>query len=108
MKLLFTPIRFLGNDNFKMGVILGFIAPILGFLTFKWYNFGIFSMKEFLQFIFLQPNHQVLTAGLSISLLANALIFTLYVNSHIDKTAKGIFITTAFYGVAILVIKAFS
>ena len=108
LKLLITPFRFLSNDNFKMGIVLGFIAPILGFLTFKWYKFGIFSMKEFLQFIYLQPNHQVLTAGLSISLLANALIFTLCVNSHKDKTAKGIFITTAIYGVAILVIKAFS
>jgi hypothetical protein len=108
LKLLITPFRLFGDDNFKMGIILGLIAPILGFLTFKWYKFGIFSMKEFLQFIYLQPNHQVLTAGLSISLLANALIFTLYVNSHKDKTAKGIFITTAFYGVMILLIKAFS
>lgn len=108
LKLLITPFRILGDDNFKMGIMLGFIAPILGFLTFKWYKFGIFSMKEFLQFVYLQPNHQVLTAGLSISLLANALIFTLCVNNHKDKTAKGIFITTAIYGVAILVIKAFS
>lgn len=108
LKLFIAPFRFLGNDNFKMGIILGLIAPVLGFLTFKWYKFGIFSMKEFLQFIYLQPNHQVLTAGLSISLLANALIFTLCVNSHKDKTAKGIFITTAFYGVVILLIKAFS
>ena len=108
LKLLISPFKILGKDNFKLGIILGFIAPILGFLTFKWYKFGIFSMKEFLQFIYLQPNHQALTAGLSISLLANALIFTLCVNSHKDKTAKGIFISTVFYGVVILLIKAFS
>ena len=106
--IILTPVKILGSDNLKMGLILGFVAPVFGFMTFKWYKFGIFSMKEFFQFIFLQPTHQVLTAGLSISLLANALLFTLYVNSHKDKTAKGIFITTAAYGVVILLIKAFS
>lgn len=96
------------RDNLKMGLLLGFIAPILGFLSFKWYKFGIFTYKEFFQFLYVEPGFKTLSAGLSISLLANALIFTLYVNSKKDQTAKGIFITTACYGMIILLIKTFA
>ena len=103
-----TPTKKDRIDNLTLGLSLGFVAPIIGFFIFKWYKFGIFSLKEFFQFIYLQPGHQVLSAGLSVSLLANALLFTLLVNSHKDKTAKGIFFSTLFYGVIILLIKAFA
>jgi len=41
-------------------------------------------------------------------LLANAVLFTLYVNTNRDKTAKGIFIVTLIYGIGILVLKIFN
>jgi len=96
------------KDNLKLGMIWGLIAPVLGFLTFKWYKFGIFSYKEFFQFLYVEPGFRTLSAGMSISLLANALIFTLYINARKDRTAKGIFITTAIYGFFILLIKTFA
>lgn len=94
-------------DNLGFGMILGVIAPMLGFLTFKWVKFGIFSFKEFFQFIYLEPGHKTLSVAMSLSLLANALLFTLYINAHKDQTAKGIFITTCIYGFMILLIKTF-
>ncbi len=96
------------KDNLKLGLVLGLIAPLGGLLLFKWYKFGIFTFKEFFQFIFLEPGFKTLSAGLSISLLLNALLFTLYINSRKDNTAKGIFITTAVYGLIILLIKTFA
>jgi len=98
----------LTKDSTKLGLILGLIAPIFGLLIFKWYKFGIFSMKEFFQFISLEPGFRTLSAGLSLSLLANAIVFTLYINTNKDNTAKGIFITTALYGVVILLLKTFA
>jgi hypothetical protein len=44
----------------------------------------------------------------SLSLLANAVLFTFYVNTERDETAKGIFIVTVFYGIGIIVIKLFN
>ncbi len=96
------------KDNTKLGLILGAIAPIFGLLLFKTYKFGIFTFKEFFQFLFVEPGFRTLSAGLTISLLANAVLFTLYINVHKDKTAKGVFITTAIYGLAILLIKTFA
>ncbi len=95
------------RDDLKLGMILGLFAPVIGFLIFKWYKFGIFSMKEFLQFIYVEPGFRTLSAALSLSLLANAIVFTLYINAEKDKTAKGVFITTAVYGFVILLIKTF-
>jgi hypothetical protein len=101
-------IGFFKKDNFKLGLLLGLFAPVLGFLSFKWYKFGIFSMKEFLQFLYVEPGFKTLSAALSISLLANAFVFTFYINAIKDKTAKGIFVTTAVYGLVILLIKTFA
>ena len=106
--ILLAIIGFFKKDNFKLGLILGLFAPVLGFMSFKWYKFGIFSMKEFLQFLYVEPSFKTLSAALSISLLANAVVFTFYINSLKDKTAKGIFVTTAVYGFVILLIKTFA
>lgn len=97
----------LKKDDTRFGALIGLIAPLAGILLFKIYKFSTFSYKEVFQFMYLQPGHKILTAALSVSLLLNALFFTLYVNSGRDKTAKGIFITTLVYGVAVLLLKTF-
>jgi hypothetical protein len=96
------------KDNFVLGLVLGLIAPLLGLILFKVYKFGIFTFKETFQFMLLEPGYRTLSVALSLSLLLNALIFTLYINSAKDKTAKGIFATTAVYGLIILLIKTFA
>ncbi len=96
------------KDNFIFGCILGIVAPILGLLLLKFYKFGMLSFKEVLQFIYTQPGHGIMTAGLSLSLMMNAFFFTMYVNNRKDDTGKGLFLTTVIYGVVILLIKYLS
>lgn len=96
------------KDNFIYGCILGFLAPLVGLLLLKYYKFGMLSFKEVLQFIYTQPGHGILTAGLSVSLVLSAFFFTMYANEKRDKTLKGLFVTTVFYGVVILLIKYLS
>ena len=95
------------RDDIKLGMILGLIAPLIGILLFKLYKFSVFSFKEVFQFMIVEPGHKTLSVALSLSLLLNALLFTLYVNSGRDKTAKGIFITTLVYGISVLLLKTF-
>lgn len=96
------------KDNLPLGINLGLLGPIIGLLLFKIYKFGIFSFKEFFQFLYLEPGYRTLSAALSLSLLVNAIIFTFYINSMKDKTAKGVFISTLVYGLIILLIKTFA
>lgn len=91
-----------------MGLIMGLIAPMLGILLFKMYKFTTFSFKEVFQFMYVEPGFKTLTVALSLSLLLNALIFTIYINNHKDNTAKGIFVTTLIYGLIVLAIKTFA
>ena len=96
------------KDNFMLGIVLGLIVPMLGLVIFKVYKFGIFTFKETFQFMLLEPGYKTLSVALSLSLLLNALLFTLYINSAKDTTAKGIFATTVVYGLVILLIKTFA
>ena len=93
------------KDSLPLGFVLGMIAPVLGLLLFKLYKFGIFSYKDTFDFMRLEPGHKTLSVALTLSLLLNAFLFTMYINSMKDKTAKGIFISTVLYGIAILLIK---
>ena len=96
------------KDNFIFGCVLGILAPLAGLLMLKYYKFGMLSFKEVLQFIYTQPGHGIMTAGLSVSLMMNALLFTIYVNGKKDLTGKGLFVTTVLYGIVILLIKYLS
>ncbi len=96
------------KDNFIYGLLLGFVGPLVGLLLLKFYKFGMLSFKEVFQYIYFQPGHNILSAGLTVSLMMNAFFFTMYINAHRDNTAKGIFVTTLVYGVIILGIKYLS
>jgi hypothetical protein len=95
------------KDDYKLGALLGFVGPIIGLLLYKFTALKMLSLKETIQFLFLEPGHAKLSVALSLALLVNAVLFTIFINKHIDKTAKGIFIVTLIYGVVVLFLKLF-
>lgn len=97
----------LKKDSILLGLILGAFAPLMGLVIFKMYKFSVFSFRETFQYMTVEPGFRTLTVALSLSLLLNALLFTIYINSAKDNTAKGIFITTLIYGLIVLSIKTF-
>jgi hypothetical protein len=95
------------KDNLKLGIVLGLLAPILGMIIYyfvSFYKLGV-GFSEF--FYLLKTNKTLLTGVSSISLVANAVLFTIYINRHLDKTGKGIFIATLAYAVVVLLLKLF-
>jgi hypothetical protein len=96
----------LKKDNLRLGLLLGFLAPLLGLLVYYFARFSLFTFKEFIGVILAQKS--LLSAMVSISLVANAAVFTYYINSRKDRTAKGIFISTCIYAIAALLWKFFS
>jgi hypothetical protein len=92
------------KDNLRFGLVLGFIAPILAMFLYYIIQFrNLATIGEFIHIILVQRT--LLTALVSVSLVANAAIFTLYINKRKDRTAKGIFIATCIYGVTSLLWK---
>ena len=93
------------KDNLKLGLILGFIAPIIGLFGYYFWKFRLFTLNEFFQVLNMQKS--LLSGIISVALIANAILFTLYINEHKDKTAKGIFIATCIYALITLGFKWF-
>jgi hypothetical protein len=91
------------KDNLKLGLVLGLIGPVLGLAIIYLIQYSAFSVSEFLD-LFFNTNRLITSIG-SLSLLANVILFTLYVNTHRDQTAKGIFAVTLIYGIVILLLK---
>ena len=91
------------KDNFVFGLALGFVAPLVGFLIYKLVKFKNLSLHEMLQWMKMNPN--LITVSISVSLMANAILFTIYINGNRDNTAKGIFIMTMIYAVIALIFK---
>lgn len=91
------------KDNFVFGLALGFVAPVVGFMIFKLYKFQGLTLSEMLQWMKYNPN--LITVSISVSLMANAILFTVYINGHRDKTAKGIFVLTVIYAVIAMIFK---
>jgi hypothetical protein len=91
------------KDNFIFGLALGFVAPLIGFLIYKLIKFKNLSTAEMLQWVKMNPN--LITIFISVSLMANAILFTIYINGYRDKTAKGIFVMTMIYALTALGFK---
>ena len=96
---------FLTRDNLKLGLVLGLITPlivlvIIYFLKFSDIDFGQF-IKEFKQ------TRQYITFWGVWCLVGNIALFTYYINTNKDRTAKGIFAITLVYGIGILLLKLF-
>jgi hypothetical protein len=97
----------LKKDNLKLGIVLGIVAPFIGFLLYYFIKFyPTYSLSDFLGF--LKVNKSLITVVVSLSLMANAVIFTYYINAQKDQTAKGIFIVTVIYGIAALLFRLLS
>lgn len=94
------------KDNFRLGLVLGFIAPVAGLFGYYLLRFRLFSLRDFFEVLLAQKS--LLTAIISIALVANAIVFTFYINRQKDKTAKGVFVATCIYALFSLCIKWFA
>jgi drug/metabolite transporter (DMT)-like permease len=96
----------LKRDNLRLGIVLGLLGPVLGLVIIYFAKFSSYGFGEFLDLFF--TTNKLITSIGALCLLANAIIFTFYINTHRDATAKGVFLTTLIYGVAILILKLFN
>lgn len=94
------------SDSLRLGLILGLLGPLVGLIIVYFIKFPSLSFKEFLDY-FMHENKVITYVG-TLSLMANAVLFALYVHFDKSQTFKGIFIITLFYGIGILILKLFN
>lgn len=94
-------------DKLPFGIALGALAPVLGIVIYYFAKIdtATASFGDFIEYFF--RTKALLTAVGSLSLIANIILFTLFINSRKDKTAIGIFAMTVMYGLMILYAKFF-
>jgi len=92
------------RNNLRFGLILGFLAPVISVFGYYFYKFyPIFSFGEFISA--LRANKALITAMTIPCLLLNIILFTIYINSRKDQTAKGVFAVTLVYAILSLIVK---
>ena len=96
--------KLIKRDNLKFGMVLGLLAPFISLLIYYFVKFfPLFSLGDMFEAI--RTNKQMVTAISIPCLFLNILLFTLYINSHRDKTAKGIFVITLVFAIVSLLFK---
>ena len=91
------------KDNLKFGLLLGFLAPLLSMVIYYFIRFSMFSVSDVLDLMVREKNQ--VTAVTIPCLVLNIALFTFYVNTQRDKTAKGIFAITLVYAIGALLVK---
>jgi hypothetical protein len=86
-----------------LGLLLGFLLPLLVFLIIYLVRFSEASLPDFLDTFAAQKG--LITFFGVWSLVSNIALFTYYVNTQKDKTAKGVFAVTLLYGLGVLLAK---
>lgn len=94
----------LKRDSLKLGLLLGFFAPLISLVIYYLVKFyPLHSVETVVQTVL--QNKQMITAISVPCLLLNIVLFTIYINSHRDHTAKGIFAITLVYAIGALLLK---
>lgn len=91
------------KDNTKLGVVIGLFAPLLGIVGF--YFLRAYPLNFWYYIELLGREQKYLTNAVTFSLLANAIFFTIFINSRKDHTAKGIFVVTVIYAIFAIILK---
>lgn len=95
--------RKLFGDTLLTGAVLGFITPLLALVIYYYAKVSPNSWADF--FKHLGTEKRLLSSLTVISLLPNIALFTLFINTHRDQVAKGIFAATLLFAITSLLIK---
>jgi hypothetical protein len=97
--------KLLKADNTPLGLALGILAPVAGFFLYYLVRFYPHHLGFYQYLLLFRQNHQLIPAVMSISVLANAVIFFLYTQYKKDLTAKGILVATLLYALVVVLLK---
>ena len=90
-------------DNLKLGLVLAFLLPVLVFFLIYFARFSYYPFSDFLHT--LKEESRLVTFFAAWSLVADIALFTFFINTRRDRSAKGVFIISVAYGLLFLAFK---
>lgn len=95
----------LRKDRLLTGIIIGILVPLIVVYVQYQLKYSSWTFNEFLTQ--LKAQKRFLTGISTIALVANGLIFGILIHFKKYETARGVFIPTVIFGIAVLVWKLF-
>lgn len=93
------------KDDLWLGLILGILGPVAGFLIFYLIKFLPLGQSIAAYLNLFKDNSFLIPKVISLSLLVNGVTFFLYTQYRKDETSRGILVATLIYAIIIIVFK---
>lgn len=93
------------QDSTWLGIVLGFIGPVIGFFIFYLIKFLPWGQSLAVYLNLLKDNSYLIPKIMSLCLLVNGITFFFYTQYKKDETSRGILVATLMYAIAIIVLK---
>lgn len=92
-------------DKQNLGIILGFLSPIITLLVVYLQRYLNISVSNFLQEII---SLRIYTQILALCIVPNLLLFFIFIWKDALKAARGVLIITFFYAFLVFILKFFT
>ena len=90
------------KDSRLTGLISGLLAPFVGLYIYYLISFHYMSLRSFINRI---TELQLLSGVISLSLIANLVLFFFFLRTRADRSAYGVIGATFLYGLIIVYLK---
>ena len=89
-------------NNFKLGLLLGIIAPLLSILVIYFIQFTEYNFSELIDFL---VRKNFFTKIVSLCVIPNLALFFLFLNKNYYYSARGVLISTVLFAVFVFITK---
>ena len=89
-------------NNLRLGIILGLLAPLLGFLIIYLIAFRDLSFYDYLETMAMRKK---LSSLISLSVIPNLLLFFIFIWLNYLYSARGVLASTILYALVVIVTK---
>jgi hypothetical protein len=89
-------------NKWWVGLMAGFISPVIAFLVYYSLNYSHMGMYKFFRYLI---NGNIYTQLMSLCVIANLPMFFIFIQFHMYNSARGVVLMTIVYTVANFILK---
>jgi hypothetical protein len=90
------------KNHFLTGFISGLLAPLIGFYIYYLISFRYMGFRSYISRL---TEFGLASGVISLSLIANLIVFFYFIRAKTDRSAQGVIGATFLYGMLIVILK---